>query len=269
MIEKLRAHYGFERVPFGRNLAPGMLHRHDSHNQDVARISWYIAERSIGVVSGEVGAGKTVSVRTCLDALDPSKYSVVYIPNPMIGVRIQEAIVNTFGQIPSHLGSRLTVQTGRVLLAEREERGRTPVLVVRRGPSDVLRTAEIHPHAHQPGHGPGLPAVLPAGRPAHPRTHHETRCPGRPGTARRPALHDAGHDSTETTSYVAHHLKIAGRPDQLFTEDALTLIHTTSRGYPGAVNNLSLLALVAAFATGKNLVDEAAARASVSEVVGD
>ncbi|MDX3716061.1 AAA family ATPase [Streptomyces europaeiscabiei] len=130
MIEKLRAHYGFERVPFGRNLAPGMLHRHDSHNQDVARISWYIAERSIGVVSGEVCVGKTVSVRTCLDALDPSKYSVVDIPNPMIGVRIQEAIVNTFGQIPSHLGSRLTVQTGRVLLAEREERGRTPVLVV-------------------------------------------------------------------------------------------------------------------------------------------
>jgi type II secretory pathway predicted ATPase ExeA len=65
------------------------------------------------------------------------------------------------------------------------------------------------------------------------------------------------------------HLKIAGRPDQLFTEDALTLIHTTSRGYPRAVNNLSLQALVAAFVTGKNLVDEAAARASVSEVVGD
>ncbi|MGW2749015.1 hypothetical protein [Streptomyces sp. NPDC001450] len=42
-----------------------------------------------------------------------------------------------------------------------------------------------------------------------------------------------------------------------------------SRGYPRAVNNLALQALVAAFATGKNLVDEAAARASVSEVVGD
>ncbi|MFI9569310.1 hypothetical protein [Streptomyces rishiriensis] len=54
MIGKLRAHYGFERMPFGRNLAPGMLHRHDSHNQAVARISWCIAERAIGVVTGEV-----------------------------------------------------------------------------------------------------------------------------------------------------------------------------------------------------------------------
>ncbi|MGW5609394.1 hypothetical protein ACWEWI_25480 [Streptomyces sp. NPDC003753] len=42
-----------------------------------------------------------------------------------------------------------------------------------------------------------------------------------------------------------------------------------TRGYPRAVNNLALQALVVAFATGKNLVDEAAAGASVSEVVGD
>lgn len=69
--------------------------------------------------------------------------------------------------------------------------------------------------------------------------------------------------SQRRPSYVAHHLKIAGRPDHLFTEDDLTLIHITSRGYPRAVNNLSLHALVAAFATGKNLVDDAAARAAV------
>ena len=37
-----------------------------SHNEAVARITWCISERSIGVVTGEVGAGKTVSVRTVL-----------------------------------------------------------------------------------------------------------------------------------------------------------------------------------------------------------
>ena len=26
MIDKLQAHYGFTRMPFGRDLAPGMLH---------------------------------------------------------------------------------------------------------------------------------------------------------------------------------------------------------------------------------------------------
>lgn len=76
-----------------------------------------------------------------------------------------------------------------------------------------------------------------------------------------------GMTSAETTSCVTHHLKLVGRPDQLFTADALSLIHTTSRGFPRAVNNLSLQLLVAAFAAGKNLVDEPAARSAVSEVI--
>ncbi|MET9520322.1 AAA family ATPase [Streptomyces sp. NPDC002994] len=158
-------------MPFGRDLAPGMLHRHASHNEAVARITWCITERSIGVVTGEVGAGKTVSVRTVLHGIDPSKHTVIYLPNPMIRVRgIHEAIVTAFGQQPSHLGSRLTAQTGLGLAAERDERGRTPA---------QLRTARSHPDADQHGHGPGLAAGLPAGRPADPAADHETRRPGR------------------------------------------------------------------------------------------
>ena len=58
MIDKLQAHYGFTRMPFGRDLAPGMLHRHAAHNEAVARITWCISERAIGVITGEVGAGR-------------------------------------------------------------------------------------------------------------------------------------------------------------------------------------------------------------------
>ena len=57
MIDKLQAHCGFTRMPFGRDLAPGMLHRHAAHNEAVARITWCISERSIGVITGEVGHG--------------------------------------------------------------------------------------------------------------------------------------------------------------------------------------------------------------------
>ena len=87
MIDKLQAHYGFTRMPFGRDLAPGMLHRHAAHNEACARITWCIAERAIGVITGEVGAGKTVSVRTVLAGLDASRHTIIYLPNPMIGIR--------------------------------------------------------------------------------------------------------------------------------------------------------------------------------------
>ncbi len=56
---------------------------------------------------------------------------------------------------------------------------------------------------------------------------------------------------TETRSYLRRHLKLAGRNDALFSDDAVGLIHQTSRGYPRAVNNLALQALVAAFAADK------------------
>src|SRR5262249_49486867 len=72
MIANLQAHYGFSRMPFGRELAPGMLHRHDAHNQAAARITWCIQQRALGVLTGEVGAGKTVALRAALAGLDQS-----------------------------------------------------------------------------------------------------------------------------------------------------------------------------------------------------
>jgi type II secretory pathway predicted ATPase ExeA len=56
-----------------------------------------------------VGAGKTASVRTVLAGLDASRHTIIYLPNPMIGVRgLHEMIVATFGgqprplRIPAH-----------------------------------------------------------------------------------------------------------------------------------------------------------------------
>src|SRR5262249_30232812 len=105
--------------------------RHAAHNEAVARISWCITERSIGVVTGEVGAGKTVSVHTVLAGLDTSRHTVIYLGNPMIGVRgIHQAIVTAFRRAPTNLSPRRARQASAALTAERDERGRTPVLVL-------------------------------------------------------------------------------------------------------------------------------------------
>lgn len=73
----------------------------------------------------------------------------------------------------------------------------------------------------------------------------------------------------ETASYVRHHVSLAGRSDTLFSDDATTLIHTTARGYPRAVNNLAIQALVAAYASGRAIVDEKSARAALAEIIDD
>src|SRR4249919_1150100 len=254
-------------MPFGRDLAPGMLHRHASHNEAVARISWCIGERSIGVVTGEVGAGKTVAVRTVIASLDPSRHTVIYLPNPMIGVRgIYEEIVSAFGQPVAHLGSRLMVQASKALAAEREERGRTPVLVIDEAHLLSYEQLEaVRMLTNQSMDQDSPLACLLVGQPTLRRT---MKLAVLAALEQRTALRYTmpPMTSAETSSYISHHLKLAGLSDPLFTEDAATLIHTTSRGYPRAVNNLSIQALVATYAAGKAIVDEQAARAAVTEV---
>src|SRR5258708_30304339 len=82
---RLCTYYGFNRVPFGRNLAPSALFRSAAHSEAVARLTWLIEERGIGVLTGEVGAGKTVAARATVAGREPSRSQLVYCPNPTIG----------------------------------------------------------------------------------------------------------------------------------------------------------------------------------------
>lgn len=85
-IELRQAHYGLSRKPFGRDLAPQMLHRSAGHNEAVARITWSIGERALGVITGEVGSGKTVGTRAAVAALDASRHSALPGGTPVFRV---------------------------------------------------------------------------------------------------------------------------------------------------------------------------------------
>ena len=69
MLDKIQSFFGFTRTPFRRDLAHSMLHRHAGHAEAVARIRWCINENALGVITGEVGAGKTVALRAALAEL--------------------------------------------------------------------------------------------------------------------------------------------------------------------------------------------------------
>src|SRR5512140_1313544 len=117
-------------MPSGRDLAPGMLHRHATHGEAAARITWAVTERTLGVITGEVGVGKTVAARAALAALDPARHITIYVGNPAVGTRgICHAIVAALGQAPRFHTAMLIPQAGDALAIERAERGRVPVLI--------------------------------------------------------------------------------------------------------------------------------------------
>ena len=131
VIERLRAHYGFGRTPFVRDLAPGMLHPHRGHAEAVPRITWLVGEHAIGVVTGEVGAGKTVTARAAVATLDPVRHTIVCIPNPCIGQRgLYAEIVRHLGGHPHFHKAALVAQAAELLAAEHAEKAKTSVLII-------------------------------------------------------------------------------------------------------------------------------------------
>jgi type II secretory pathway predicted ATPase ExeA len=270
MIDKIQSYFGLTIMPFGRGLAPGMLFHSSEHTQAAARIGYGITTRGITVITGEVGVGKTVAARAAINGVEPARHHLVYIPDPTVGARgIYHHIVSTLGGRPSFHNASLVPQARDALAAEAAERGRLPILCIDEGhllshdSSEALRLLTNHrldtesPFATiilgQPTLGSkmalGVLAAL------------EQRI-----TIRRTMT---GMTREETAGYIAHHIKIAGRSDQLFTDDAIAHIHQSSRGKPRAVNRLAVAALIASAAAGKNLIDDASARTAITETNND
>lgn len=269
-IERLRAHYGFGRMPFGRQLAPGMLHRHHGHDEAVARITWCIDEAAVGVITGEVGSGKTVAVRAATASLDATRHTIIYLPNPAVDARgIYAAIVTALGGIPRFHKAALIPQATDALAAENAERGKTVVLVMDEAhllDADQLEELRLLTNADMDSRSPF--ACLLVGQPT---LRRRIKLGAFAALDQRIALRYTlpGMDLADTASYIRHHLSLAGRSDPLFSDDAIALIHQTSRGLPRAVNNLAVQALVAAYSDGKGIVDESSARAAITEVTSE
>jgi type II secretory pathway predicted ATPase ExeA len=266
-VDRLRAHYGLSRQPFGRDLAPGQLFAGRGHQETVARIRWLVDEHAIGVVTGEVGAGKTVAARAAVAGLDPSRHTVVYLPNPAIGGRgLHMHLVYALGGVPRFHTAGLINQTADLLAAETDEKNKAVTLIVDEAhllSPEQLEQLRLLTNADMDSRSPLTLILL-----GQPTLRRQLKLGRFAALDQRIGLryHLDGLPLDETVAYVKHHLAIAGRSDPLFSDDALALIHQTSRGIPRAINNLAVQALIAAYADGKGIVDEQAAKTAVTEV---
>src|SRR4029450_11122702 len=72
------------RTPFGKAIAAGDLFARQAYAQATARISFCIDQILLGVITGDVGAGKTVAVRAAVAGLDPTRHQVIYVAHPAL-----------------------------------------------------------------------------------------------------------------------------------------------------------------------------------------
>jgi type II secretory pathway predicted ATPase ExeA len=124
------AHFGLARTPFGKSIAARDLFPRQAHAEAIARISFCVVESALGIVTGDVGAGKTVALRAAVAGLDPTRHQVIYIANPAFGTRgLYVTIVRALGAQPRYLKAELMGQASDLLAAETAERHRRVVVI--------------------------------------------------------------------------------------------------------------------------------------------
>lgn len=126
------AHFGFSATPFTKSVAAKDLYRRGGHDEAVARIGFVIAESALGVVTGEVGVGKTVAVRAAVAGLDPLRHHLIYLSNPpALGTRgLHVSIVSALGGRPRFFRAEVAAQAAELLAAEEAERHRRVILAI-------------------------------------------------------------------------------------------------------------------------------------------
>src|SRR6476620_10516879 len=173
-------------------------------------------------VACTVGVGKTVAARAAIDRAEPARHHLIYIPDPTVGARgIYHHVVTALGGKPSFHNAALVPQARDALAAEHAERGRVPIVCIDEGhllSHEALEALRLLTNHQLDTESPFATIVLGQPTLATKMKLGTLAALEQRITVRR---HMTGMTSQETADYVHHHVKLAGRADPLFTDDAI------------------------------------------------
>ena len=242
-----------------------------AHGEAVARISFCVAESALGVITGDVGAGKTVAVRAAVAGLDPTRHqSSTWPTRPSGPAASTSAIVRALGRRrpgstrprswprpPTCSPPKKPNATAGWSSSSTRPTCSTPAQLEE---LRLLTNAEMDsasPFAGILVGQPTLASQLRMGIFAALDQRIATR------------YHIKAMDLGESVAYLRHHLASPAASEPLFADDAVARLHRVANGLPRALNNAATAALIAAAADGKDLVDDACAKKAAAELTRD
>jgi general secretion pathway protein A len=249
--------FGFRERPFDLSPNPRFLVLTDSHREVLSNLEYGIASRKgVTLVLGEAGSGKTTLIRTVIDR-QPQRVHSVHVSNPTLSRQeFVETLASRFGLSPRACESKATfLRELEALLASRHVRGETTVLIVDEAqslPMELLE--EIRLLANTETNEEKLLPVILAGQPElADRLNDQSLRQLKQRVALRCELRPLS--DRETAGYVAGRIAVAGGvASQVFTREAVSLIHQASNGLPRMVSVLADNALLGGFAKGQKPV---------------
>ena len=255
--------YGFRERPFDLTPNPRFLVMTDVHREALSNLEYGIASRTgITLLVGEAGTGKTTLIRTALER-QPARVHCVHILNPVLTRdEFVEMLALRFKLSDRARESKTTLlHELEETLTHRDRLGESTVLLVDEAqslPRDILE--EIRLLANIETNERKLLTVILAGQPEVTALLNDPtlrqlkqrialRCELRPLTLQ------------ETAGYLAGRIRAAGGVGaQVFTREAVTLIHERSGGVPRTISVIADNALLTGFAVGQRPVNSATVR---------
>jgi len=243
-----RQFYALTKEPFGADIAAKdvMLTKPLIATQE--RIQYALRLGAVVLVTGEIGSGKSTTLRYVLGELHPSEHKVISV------TATSGSILELYRQILGELGSE-TVGSSRAVMTKAIKQeileltlGKKMKVVLVIDEASLLRLevfAELHTLTQfEQDSKPWLPVVLAGQANLVENLKYRTSMPLAARVVAR--SHLKGGDLETMTGYLKHHLAIAGVTRMLFDDTAITAIHQGSGGLYRKANHLARGALIAA-----------------------
>jgi general secretion pathway protein A len=249
--------FGFRERPFDLTPNPRYLVMTDSHREAISNLEYAIASRKgLTLLIGEAGSGKTTVIRTAIER-QPAKVHCVHLHNPTLSRHeFVEMLAAQFGLSAEATRSKSAMLLElEALLKRRHADDETTVLIIDEAqslPLDLLE--EIRLLANIETDELKLLSVIIAGQPElADRLNEEVLRQLKQRIALRCELRQL--TLPETAGYIAGRIRAAGGVGaQVFTREAVALIHKRSQGIPRTISVIADNALLGGFATGQRPV---------------
>jgi type II secretory pathway predicted ATPase ExeA len=249
--------FGLKENPFNVNPDPRYLFL-TPHTQEALACLTYGIETRKGFIllTGEVGTGKTTLINKTLEWLHKERVFTAFVFNPRLSVsQFFDFMMADFG-IPceSHQKGQMLLKLNQWLL-DRYRAGERAVLVVDEAQNlSPQMLEEIRLLTNLETSTEKLLQIVLAGQP---ELEHKLNQPELRQLRQRITLRAKTRPLTleETQGYIEERLRIAGadNPD-IFSPEAVAMVHRYARGIPRVTNLLCEHALVSSFADQKNPV---------------
>jgi len=258
-------HFGLTAKPFSKTPDPAFLYPSRQHAEALARLSHALEEREVAVITGEVGTGKTTLSRALVDQFaERCRFSLVVHP-ALPPAQLLGAVAGGFG-LSGHKRKADAYAALAEHAARLDEQGLFPVVLVDEAQLLAGRAAfdELRLLTNLTLDDRALLGIVLVGQP---ELRDRIRAKGGEAFSQRVgvAYHVGPLDAAETSAYLAHRLRVAGRVEPLFTEEAAAAIHRASGGIPRRVNQIAASALLEGFARDAGRIGAEVVEAATSD----